>query len=759
MSETVHGRGRRGIIWRMGPPIRFRKQPLGIALITVLVATLLLVLLIGAFIGVSRANSSLTGNSLWRQGAYQACMSALEYARSGLEADLAWGAEDYVFTETAMPNGSNPLVVVTPDSVDPTLLRGYLDSDANLSSSDARSKAHLKFTLRVSNNLAGLAPLPGPPAVPSKAVRLEITGSCGRITRKMQALLRRRPYSHDAILANHDIRMADDTENWEILSRDAHLNRIRSNGNIIGPHWDKIRFSGKVGLAMATSDVRLNGQSLTSNPELVEEVEAATRGRFQTRAPEIIVPDLEQGDLEMPETELQVPGGSYTFGQAEGLSWEPVTFFLDTDGNPDNGAEDGPYVRYRQNKTFYSTLRTPGGTYVSLTSTGERSTPFGSPDSPTWGYDSPGPTGLQGGPYAEQNDSPVLAQNPLGQKKFQVNLLSERFVLSSGVKVTPQPGPCQDLIIPEGKILFGYDYDPAEGYIFQALSDGLSAALRDPGQYMSAFVADGDVVIGGGSGYGSIYAEGNVVLSASSGLRATPDLAVSLRGRGIQLNPVDPPAPSDEGTSLGPDFPAFGTAMEGYGNWSVLNNWMALDATQAGPFTDDLLQCSIGSDADEIWSELTGGDPLPDSVPSSIASGDLSLQEYVQLREFWRSGNGEWFTDTMAGQVKSAATNQITTWAYWADVYQTTLNDYMSGPEPVSPDMYFVGLVWAGDRGFSADANGNSLLIEGALVSQGSVVVKKTSRFQTVYNRLYLDDVLKDKPGLMRMEQLFVNIQ
>ena len=88
------------------------------------------------------------------------------------------------------------------------------------------------------------------------------------------------------------------------------------------------------------------------------------------------------------------------------------------------------------------------------------------------------------------------------------------------------------------------------------------------------------------------------------------------------------------------------------------------------------------------------------------------------------------------------------------------VGDFMASLDPpVLAENFFVGLVHAGNGGLYVDPNGARFLIEGAAVSEGSMTVRNAPTVDFVYNRLFLDDVVKRFAGeFIQLDQVYFKL-
>lgn len=751
----------------------------GVALIFTLGVAFFLVVLLGAFLVVNRTNSALTSNGLKRQGAYNACLTGLHYLWGEIEGNQAFGAGGFaagVKTYQFPPVDPKLKIVVhgDPDSPDDTELN-YIEGQI-LDSGDS-------FKAIFANNLQnrGVVDHPTLGQIPGRSVKVQISGRSGGLVLSLQAVLRKRPFVDYAALSSRDmsVELSDQsTGSWKIRSKDPYVNQIRTNQQLSGPSAvdGGLVFKGppRDGTAKATDDIILDGTSVRSDPDFLAQSERRSGGSLRVGTPNIDVPGLKKEDLRFPETRVSIPAGRLTFKALEKHEWSSKQFQIDTSIPPD-GIPDTTVTRWRLQRSQYQAIEHQGKLWVSQTSvplddTGELLSANDGVPSPT---SSPGFQGVGVQP-TEFDDHPVLyGDEP--DHRMRANLVTGEVALSSGTKFEAQG----DLTIEreaganQPNLLFGYSMDDQGETEFSAGLVG-SAAVDDPESNSAALVSSGNLQIDGiATGFGSIFSDKNVLLRAKSGLRAAPDLAVAVHGEQINFAAEEPPDGVAAKVMLEADWSMFKEAMSKTG-YPAFDNWFDNNLTTRRQLVGNnpdletgLRSKSVGKPATFIWDELKKDLPLG-ATPNFSAppfgsewSGNLTLDKYVRLREYARTGNRSWLTlpGTQFSSVVAQIDSQVQTYSQWATLMGLPMADFMAASQPEVADVYFVGLVHAGTGGFICDTNGASLLVEGAVVSQGEIRVTEAPSVDFVYNRLYLDDVVREFRGdPIELDQVYFKI-
>lgn len=752
-----------------------------------MVVALVLITMVGAFVVVNRSNNALTGSAVARQNAYNACLTGLHYAWSELELNQAWGANGFPdgVQTFSYPSGDPKLrVTVYGDSSapdDPSV--NYVEGELLATGETFRLTMVNNLQNRVLKDATFLGDVPG------RCTRLSIVGSSGSVSRRMDSVLRKSPYVDSSAVSRDDMTIALDDpggRQWRLRSKDPYINQVRSNTEIIGPSATagqvNFRDPPRGGVAMASDDILLGGTSVQSSTSFLTQSQQSANGSFVVGAPEVEVPDLERDNLKFPENEVPIPGGAMTFRRLERHEWQSADVPLDLTVPPD-GVPDDTVTRWTRRVSTHNAIEHAADLWVSRTA--DVTEDFQILSGPSDGYDAPTTSeGFQGiaGPQpadAELDDYPVLYEYD-ATHRMRANLVNGQITMSPGTQfnvsgdlhIEQEPGALQ----PDLK--FGYDMQDDGSTDFTAMVNGSAAALDDPAANSAALVSTGNLYIDGvTSGFGSIFSDGQVSLRAKSGLRAEPDLAVAVHGSGIDMYAEEPPDEPVSNHSLEADWNVYQDALgtDGY-SFSQFDNWFDMSVTsRRGIIGDDpatqsgLRTTPLDKSAAQFWAMLDaeldlGPAPNFGSAPfGSEWSGNLTLEEYTRLREYalsdrdatWIITPGPRFQEVL-GRIDST----IMSYDQWAERVDMDLEAFMSEDVPLIPDVYFVGLVHAGNLGFSADTNGSSLLVEGALVSQGRITITNSPEVDFVYNRLYLDDVVRHFVGdLVKLDQVYFNIQ
>jgi hypothetical protein len=299
---------------RRGPKGR---QGIGLAL--VMLVTMLLLVLSGAFVSVNSNQLQQLTNGIQRARAEEACKSALNYAWMRLDQDMAWATPGYF--------DKNPKEAWPPALADKARLQAQGVGNrvtGEILGTDQR------FDMRVFNNLnndsADLVQ-----RVPARSVRISLDGMNGPVRRHYEVVLRRKAFVDASAVSQLDLSILNALPmKWNLESTDALLNIVRSNSYIVGPKagltsgTSEIEFrrpsalpsaaAGPFRTAWAKNDILLEGRSLGTSDTDRQTASSNAKGNFLPKTGvDYQIPDLAPEDLNGPSTKRVVPGGRYQF--------------------------------------------------------------------------------------------------------------------------------------------------------------------------------------------------------------------------------------------------------------------------------------------------------------------------------------------------------------------------------------------------------------------------------------------------------------
>lgn len=764
----------------------------GIALFSVLIMATLLLTLVGAFLSINQASSRMTGHTLNGSRAQDAAVAMVNHAWGLLEQDPAWGTGNtlgYIAPDD-LPSGNPKMRLQQDTDAEGLFLVGLFEENGNFNSSTA-----VRCELRIYNNLANRSVMvedPPSPQVPARSVRLHATANANGAHKTLEVLMRRKPFVHESVGAGGFASIAPNASLVRFESNDPYVNRVKADSMNLPPA-SNTRFAER-GTAIVTDnrDLRLGAVNLQgANQTVVDNAQTATGGQFVTNGAAPEIPEVAEDMLNIPPNEIEIPDGEYEFGELDNTEWINHQVGYDVQIPNPNGPGSTTVTeytsRFQKKVVVYTALSGPDGQqWVSDVGI---STSYDPPYDPNYGetgygYNDAGDTGFPGGQtYAQRNVQTIFGTPDAG---VTVNLATGQMAFSTGVTIKAD-GDFR--LSAEGdldpQLLFGYDISTADGVPRQqSIRDGLEAAQNDPETYMSAIQVAGDFSVrGDANGYGSVIAGGNLTLQASSGFRSSPGLGVVIKGQSVTINPATEVEPGFPGEPTSVDYSVYRDAINSYagGDWSNFDNWLELTSSQrsniigASPSTalrSTMLPNGAAHYYDRLKAEMGLVLPPPNfanEFGSAWGGTQITMGQYLRLREWMQTvasgfnrGNGDttWMDmgqriDAIAGRLE----NQLTGHASWAESYKISLQNYLSNPQQIVPDMFYEGLLYAGTGGLTFNGAGRNVRLEGSVISQGNLSITG-DKVDLVYDRDALDDLFRSNlgNGYMRLERIFYNL-
>jgi hypothetical protein len=747
------------------------KKKQGLAIIITLMVLSLLLALISAFLTVNRAGNKFTLGSLERRQAQDAALTAFSYAWFELEADKEWAIDSKPLSGNKRYPITNPIVNMDlSQSGDTGVVTGQFSPSGNFSDPVGT------FEMRVRNNLAGRDALPGAQLiVPARTVSITVQVDVGGISRNLDALLRRKPQSHESLASGGNINLDDASGLVRVGSEDPYVNRIAANGSLNLPFNDDFKFL-KHGEAASGVSLNLGGTDLASASDAA--VKAAgdlSGGTFSPKVPSLEVTEFDGDKLALPANKVDIPGGTWTFGEIDRYEYKEADIHYSEDGGKDKDGNDlpdkeGKVKRHQKRSSLYNVLTSPSGQrWAAGTAIPNSSSDWDPPDEavPTaadplgsegaaesWGFD--GGAGGFGDDEVALPTGDVHAIAP----GLKANVVTAQFAVRSGYKLVSNG---DFIVVGEGdrspELYFGYNITNGGVAEQESLNGGLEAAQLDPSAYMGALIADGDLnVTGGVLGYGSMIAGGDLTIKASSGLRTAPGLGVVVKAENIIINAATEPEPALPGEEIDIDHTVFREAIqaESGGDWTQYNNWLDHQAGTRDSIVQSLGGQSAGAAAASpgtLWgtfnTEIKGGGAMP--ALSGWPPGQLTIEHYIRLKEFYQTvstgynggdGDPRWLDlsdrqDDVEGRIAGVLDGA----AYWAKSYKKTFQEFLTSPDPGLPDMFMEGLIYA-EQDITINATDKSLKIRGAMVSKnGNININGATNVDLLYDRTLIDDL------------------
>lgn len=317
-------------IQSFGNRIHSRK---GIALVTVMMVSIILLALAGAFFAAHKTDLMLMGTSTKLEKTKNAALSASEFFQYKLQNDRFYGAGPFEDgkIETFPEGAAEPVMTVEYSSVATDVTQNLVKGTIH--------KTGLTFEGRILNNLGkdsqGWHPLG---TTPPRSVRVWITTKQGFIVKHMDFILKRSPFSSVSMLSGGDIQVSlasSEDGHWWLGARQPSGNAVRANGRITGP--EVLSKTGRAVLFEAPDGMKekvqppygvIQGESLRmqmdgvmtniqSDDSRLEDVEDNILGVLSPGGAGVEVPNLDADELTSPVNKFNLPAERVTFRTRE----------------------------------------------------------------------------------------------------------------------------------------------------------------------------------------------------------------------------------------------------------------------------------------------------------------------------------------------------------------------------------------------------------------------------------------------------------
>ncbi len=767
----------------------------GMALVSVLLVTVVLLGLAGAFFVAHKSDLALMVSGGYREQTKNACLSLADFVQYKLQNDRKFGLapfplEDPEATPEAFPAGADePLLLVSYYGVKAT---GSPTAPVRNFMKGTMPESGVEFEIEILNNIDGWAPL-GVTArrvTPPRSCRAWITSRRSSVVQNIDFIVKRSPFTNASMVAGEDITVQlTDSDNgaWWLGARQPSGNAVRAGGHISGPEVGSrenasVRFTPPPGLEALLEPPYgvLQGDSLTmqydglptnmaAGSQKLRDAEGNIDGVLSPGGGNLKVPELNRDDLSGPARKVRMPNGELVFRSTTGDQGQTV-HVLEGDGRV--LASYDPLAG-NANKRFYAFTDTSaeGSAVIDL-----------------------------------EARVMAVAENTelqVGDRAFRLRSVN------------------------------------ASGMADSARQPTLYLGSADKGAAVDAYDIDIDGSVGG---RGALKSQGNLKIAAKSYLSTTPDFGIALHAQ-EDIVLTKPGNSSKDGLAV--DWVAFAA---GYDKGSTATNlnldrWARLGeaarTSQAASFQDRSLAGSGNADEfDAIWNGLTADFPadsaalaarnewLRDAVPAVMgpdpswtpapppaptapptpadptdptapvtgaptdpadppydpgtapiielepgipAGPGISVEKYVRLREYLRTVKAgqpdpTWLNSSdpaiqaqrsrditnlvrdqlsayqmAAGQTSREVNGEVVLdWNTLGDYFKPTNgNPYLAS---YTPDMVFRGLIYAG-RDFIFDTERKGVYVEGALVAKRDVQIKNATGANFVYNSELLENL------------------
>lgn len=323
----------------------------GMALVIVMICSVLMAMMMTAFVRTQHANFSLSRRSDAGLRATQACLSGLDYARTRMQHTRDWG--------TSALGGQTTVV----NEVELKISEGGSAPAHNLVRGQGEDGA---FEVRWVNNLEGHLSQPAPAfsrrdlAVPASSALIVVEGTSSGLRRHLEALVRNDLFTSVPFTSGSNMGMSTSSEpgaevNFTNLNPD--LNSVKSRGVTSMPAAQFLHFGTHPGAGMLAgkedvmlgADLHLNGsgQMISTNGTSMAAASNAARSAAENQIKASIqpardqrAPTLSSSQLRKPEGgDHQLPAGQYVFtGPGR------VAYYSSLSANPASDPPDKTYT-------------------------------------------------------------------------------------------------------------------------------------------------------------------------------------------------------------------------------------------------------------------------------------------------------------------------------------------------------------------------------------------------------------------------------
>jgi hypothetical protein len=685
----------------------------GIALMMVLLVTVLLMLLSSALLTLNRDSLGSLRGTADRQKAQHACVSAVDYVRARLGADLAYGTIGFG-AETVRLNLPGQLEIREAGTgAGSNVIRGV---DFKLGS---------RFTCRILNRMSSTTATAAPSwarrraAIPPRSCLVVVDGLGGDTSRHLECLLQRRYFANAPLVAEQDLAVFRNASSaasvLRFTSDNPRYNGLRSNARILlspdanfgsTPHAGRVTslqdvsYGGYATVDSGTGQITalLGGHSLASDPARRSTAENATNSTIITGQGQTMS-GLSASELKTPPGSAKpLPGGRYVFRNGRTVEYfaspsATVPSAVFTDVIPENAASVGAPAVYLKDHRFIPAGKVQVSGAMTLASSDNAAPQL------AVGYQSNG----------------HLDPNNLVNSSFEVNgsLSVSGDIAGFGAVITRKNG------------------------------------------------AD----------------NGALTLHGKSQLSAAPDLGTALYAEGpIKMLPVLPKATQAPDAFTALDFDVLRTTRTRVSR-STLNSWSTLDPDTRALAVRDSLRAeldnytypSLAPFPGWISDETPSGLPLPNAakefVRDCMTSHDedgnvvpkpMTVEDHYRVQQFLKSvdagsPDSSWLSHAQRDADVGAAVDSLFRTFDKEGRRQANpvnLGGYLDQPNPLASkdyrDIELKGVVYTGANFW---ANGNrAFRVEGAIAaSSGSLAITGVEYAQLHFNSTLMENLLSER--------------
>ena len=326
----------------------FRRR--GIALITVLLAAVVLAMLSTAMVTLNRNGLLSLGQYEDRSRAVQACYAGLDYARGRVLQNGSWGFSAFDDLTDRLLTTPEAVVVESGATPEANVVEGRLPKDEST------------FELRIVNNLTNRYARPAPDwsrsrvSIPARTAFVAVDGVHQGNRRHLEVLLVRKVGVGVSIYAGKDlaISLAGASSN-KVLSFTSTLprgNHVKVNNNVLLPATDNVDFGttaarGRLQSGQDTqidtqfsfdsngnADTPSSGRSLMADPALAKQAALDMKTTVHTNAPPS-PPKFQPEQLKQAGPAGSLRPGTYRFINHETVAFTPA---------PGSGGQPQTYI-------------------------------------------------------------------------------------------------------------------------------------------------------------------------------------------------------------------------------------------------------------------------------------------------------------------------------------------------------------------------------------------------------------------------------
>lgn len=641
----------------------FLRRKRGSALLFVLFLVSLVVMFLGAMMGLNQGSIRLATGLNADKNATANCQSGLDYAWQLLERDSSFGKD-------AFPNGAN---CGFNSALDRVALKTSNPS-GNIQTQSIRGKYLDKensgFEIYLSNNIGSPATvsmsngISGARSIPPRSVLVCVRGFEGKHTRVLEALLTKAPFVSHGLFAGDDVTAQWGTSigKWDVASNDPFRNSIRTKGKLTVGRVTSggLKFSptgstsssayGRYGAALPSLGVFQDSTELDSDG--YNDAARQSRGMIVSRsAQEDRIKTLGSDDLRKPDVNVSIPGGVYRFEKTSfdvEIKWQAKE--TEMQPNPYTGALE-PVAVWKdksETKTLYARAfaryANENDTQAAQMWLAKQHIPQPPADGDT----------VRNGSVAVQNEPNMEMVTLTSEGKFPMEGtggLAANINFSEGTFDIP----ANTMVTADGDFRLQHrgfsaqDERPRVRLVNQTNPDDPS----DP-PMTAGLRARGNLTIEGGlRGSGTVIADGKLEMYAESSLSASSARPVALYAGGdVKLNKDDIVTVNRTSqATLGEDWTMFKRSLGNNPNLdNFLNDNYGAQQTKVAGMLDSPIKNEAGtandSDPDYYFSQVTGtffptGDPnnltaSAQSAYTTMRAGGFTTDEAIRFREYCR---------------------------------------------------------------------------------------------------------------------------